>query len=201
MTPSHVSEPAIRPGPGLLTVARRAVALTEMLLTTQATSREVRDLLLGFGEPADIRVTEEDVAELRVAAERLDALFECQDRDSWAHQLNDILASYAGPPRLLAHDGVDWHLHLDTGPEAPWGQWFGASSAFALAILLVDSDGPPVRRCAAEGCTRPFLPTGGGKTRRFCSSRCATRARVAEHRRSRRPASGHGDEGRRPVSP
>ena len=187
MPPAQVSEPGIRPGPGLLAVARRAVALTEVLLGAPS-SDQVRELLIEHGEPEDISITDQDVAELRGVAERFDALFGCPDRDTWAHRLNEILASCAETPRLVAHDGVDWHLHLDSGPESPWAQWFGAGSAFALAVMLVDGDGVPVSRCAAYGCARPFLPTGGGRTRRFCSSRCATRSRVADHRRKGRVA-------------
>ncbi|MGG7613608.1 CGNR zinc finger domain-containing protein, partial [Streptomyces sp. ZG43] len=78
-----------------------------------------------------------------------------------------------------------WHPHLDSDDEAAWGEWLLASSCMALAVLLWDRQLPPGAVCASASCQDVFLTQGGGPTRRYCSRRCATRERVAAHRRAR----------------
>jgi predicted RNA-binding Zn ribbon-like protein len=78
-----------------------------------------------------------------------------------------------------------WHPHLDSDDDAPWGEWFLASSCMALAVLVWDRQRPPGGVCAPPSCGNVYLAQGSGQSRRYCSRRCATRERVAAHRRSR----------------
>ncbi|MGF7236501.1 MAG: CGNR zinc finger domain-containing protein, partial [Frankia sp.] len=64
-----------------------------------------------------------------------------------------------------------------------WTSWFAGSSALAFARLMVDRQVKPGGLCAAVGCGTPFADLGRGDPRRYCSPRCATRERVAAHRR------------------
>ncbi|ESQ00657.1 Hypothetical protein B591_04849 [Streptomyces sp. GBA 94-10 4N24] len=50
---------------------------------------------------------------------------------------------------------------------------------------LWDRQLPPGAVCASASCQDVFLTQGAGPTRRYCSRRCATRERVAAHRRAR----------------
>jgi predicted RNA-binding Zn ribbon-like protein len=171
---------------GTANAARRAAALTGALLRDPPERDEVEAVLLDYGEPEPLRLTDPDVQALRRAAERLLPVFRATTTDEAADLLNALLAKHAGPPRLTAHDGTPWHLHVDPTDDAPWATWFLASSSLALATVLADRQQPPGGICAAHDCTHPFVDLGGGAARRFCSEPCATRTRVAALRRRRR---------------
>ncbi|WP_233518587.1 CGNR zinc finger domain-containing protein [Streptomyces corynorhini] len=103
-----------------------------------------------------------------------------------ARALNGLLRRTAGAVRLTSHHGTSpWHPHLDSDDEAPWGEWFLASSCLALTVLVWDRQRPPGGLCTSPSCTDVYLTQSGGPPRRYCSRRCATRERVAAHRRSR----------------
>ncbi|MDP9867206.1 MULTISPECIES: CGNR zinc finger domain-containing protein [Streptosporangium] len=145
------------------------------------------------GPSGDLGLTAEDVAAMRVVAARLREVFAAAGVDEAAARLNRMLAEGARPPRLTTHHGRStWHLHVDSHDDAPWAEWFLTSSAMALAVLLADHQRVPGGICAAGGCDRPFADSSAGSPRRFCSPRCATRARVAEHR-ARRTGAAPGD--------
>ncbi len=166
-------------------MARRAVALTVALLHEHADTEGVTRVLLEYGERPPLDLTPNDVETMREAASRLVRVFGAETVDEAAALLNELLAGSAGPPRLTSHHGTStWHLHVDEADDGPWGSWFLASSAMALAVLLADHQRLPGGLCAAAGCGKPYLDLGGGSPRRYCGSRCATRERVAAHRAS-----------------
>ncbi|MFG2972759.1 CGNR zinc finger domain-containing protein [Streptomyces sp. NPDC048331] len=171
--------------------ARRLIALTEAVRATPELPRaELAELLAGHGErPADLTeeaFCEASAAELRAAARRMAAVLGEGDEDRAAEAVNALFAECGTRPRLTRHDGHPWHLHVDRGEGAGWGEWFLASGALVLAQLLTEYGRIAWGACAAEGCGRFFLATGPGSARRYCSGSCATRARVAAHRRRRR---------------
>ena len=88
--------------------------------------------------------------------------------------------SYAGPPRLVRHEGWDWHVHVDRGDDAPWAAWLAASAALALATRLAS----PATAC--RGASAP--PRCGRRVR----PRRAGRGRGASARRRAPAASGCG---------
>ena len=177
-------------------VAERPIAAVLLLRDPAATEADVTRLFTEHGEIEPVAVSADDLADLRSVTAALDELFASTDVDSWAAGLNGLLARWASAPRL-AHEGVGWHLHVDRGDDASLAEWFASSSSLALAVLLTQHAEPPVGRCAAEGCGRPFLQTWSGSPRRFCSPACATRTRVAAHRRRRAIP----DEDRRGAGP
>jgi predicted RNA-binding Zn ribbon-like protein len=166
--------------------ARRAAALTGALLRDPPSRDEIEAVLLNYGEPEPLELTDDDLHALRRAADRLLPVFRAPTTDQAAELLNGLLQKHAGPPRLTAHDGTPWHVHVDPSDDPPWATWFLASSSLALATLLADRQQPPGGICAAHDCTQPFVDLGGGAPRRFCSEPCATRTRVAALRRRRR---------------
>ncbi|RFU88592.1 CGNR zinc finger domain-containing protein [Streptomyces triticagri] len=175
----------------VLTLARRTVALLNALSPEPPEPEAVAAVLLEYGEPGPVRLTEADVADLRAAAEELRAVFEATDVDLAASRLNRLLARGTGSLRLSSHHGESpWHPHLDSDDEAPWGEWLLASSCLALTVLLWDRQEPPGGVCASPSCRHVFITRGSGPDRRYCSRRCATRERVAAHRR--RAAGGGG---------
>ncbi|MFF2786152.1 CGNR zinc finger domain-containing protein [Streptomyces sp. NPDC058049] len=180
--------------------ARRLIDLAEAVRATPELPRtELAELLAGHGErPADLTeeaFPEASAAELRAAARRMGEVLGEGDEGRAAEALNALFAEYGTRPRLTRHDGHPWHLHVDRGEEAGWGDWFLASGALALAQLLTEYGRIAWGACAAAGCGRFFLATGPGSARRYCSGSCATRARVAAHRRRRREGGGEGEAG------
>lgn len=176
---------------GGFSAARRLIDLAEAVRVDPALPRAaLAQLLAGHGErPADLTAEafpEAGAAELRAAARRMAGVLGESEEDRAADALNALLEECATRPRLTRHDGHPWHLHVDRGEEAGWGDWFLASGALALAQLLTEYGRIAWGACAAEGCGRFFLATGPGSARRYCSTTCSSRSRVAAHRRRKR---------------
>lgn len=150
------------------------------------TPAELADFLRAHGEPEPIAVDVADVTAVRELRERLRTVFETTVEAEAARIINDLLAACATTPYLSDHDGTAWHLHVSHA-DASWGQWLTARTALALALVIADAGFHRLRRCAAPGCAYVLLDTSRNRTKRFCSTVCATRTRVAEHRRRRRP--------------
>lgn len=175
--------------------AQRLVDLANAVRTEPRLSRAgFAALLSEHGETAaDLspeHFTDADADELRAAVVRLTGVLRETDDDRAAHALNTLLEECGARPRLSRHDGHAWHLHVDRGEDAGWGDWFTATGALALARILSEWGRTAWGECAATGCTALFLTTGPGPTRRYCSPTCATRTRVAAHRRKGRPGGG-----------
>src|SRR5882757_839148 len=161
-------------------LARRAAVLTGDL-RAGADAAEIAATLREFGEEVST-VDESSMPLLRQVADELYAAFAVDSLDACVAELNGMLARWAGPPRLSDHDGTVWHLHLDSADDAPWGEWLAASAAYALAAIVAETGRPPGGICHAHDCDRPYLNSGSGGEQRFCSTRCATRSRVAAYR-------------------
>ena len=138
-------------------------------------------VLKDYGENS--QVASPDLNELRAVSRKLHVVFAAETTKQVALLLNDILGDYARAPRLSTHGGSPWHLHVDSDDHAPWAEWFAASSALALAILLAEKQRKPGGLCASLTCKRPFIDLGKGGGRSYCSPRCATRERVAAYRK------------------
>ncbi|MGP3986843.1 CGNR zinc finger domain-containing protein [Streptomyces sp. 3N207] len=147
-------------------------ALAALLARHGETERELRSLTA----PAAAALR-------RAVAELTERVLTETDTDRAAEALNALLERCAARPRLSRHDGHAWHLHVDRGDDASWADWFTAGAAVALARLLSERRGVVWGECAAPDCRRLFLGGGPGAARRYCSRTCATRTRVAEHRR------------------
>jgi predicted RNA-binding Zn ribbon-like protein len=162
----------------------RALALVDLVHRDGPDAAAMAAVLEAHGE-RDVSLTRRDAGELADVCGRLRAVLVTTSRDDAAGALNELLAEFAGPPRLVRHEGWDWHVHVDRGDDAPWAAWLASSAALALATRLVASDDVPWGECGA-GCGRVFVHDGRGGERRYCSSTCATRERVRRHRGVRR---------------
>ncbi|MGW6915937.1 CGNR zinc finger domain-containing protein [Kitasatospora sp. NPDC054939] len=167
--------------------AQRLIDLANAVRAHPDLPRDVAvPLLAHHGEdPQDLTeaaLSDADLRELRDAALTMAGILGESDADRAAVALNETLAAHAVAPRLSRHDGHPWHLHVDR-EGAGWADWFLASSALALAQILTENGRPAWGECAAPDCRTLYLGTGPGSPRRYCSTTCASRARVAEHRR------------------
>jgi predicted RNA-binding Zn ribbon-like protein len=144
------------------------------------------EILRNYGESETADISPADLADLRQAAAKLRPVFAAADAATAANRINALLAGRAHPPRLTSHGGTSgWHLHADSSDDAPWAEWFLASSCLALAVLLAERQAPPASLCSSPCCGRPFVNVGRGPSRRYCSPTCGTRERVAAHRTNR----------------
>ncbi|KAA6222935.1 CGNR zinc finger domain-containing protein [Streptomyces albofaciens JCM 4342] len=168
------------------TTARRTAALVNALVDEVPSADTVAGVLREHGEDGPIELSAGDLAELRSAALRLREVFAAECTDRAAETLNRLLRDTAGTLRLTSHHGTaPWHPHLDSADDAPWGEWFLASSCLSLLVLLWNHQRPPGGVCASPACRNVYLTLGSGPPRRYCSRRCATRERVAAYRRAR----------------
>ncbi len=181
----------------VLTMARRTAALVNALADESTGPAGLADVLRAYGETDPIDLTARDVAGMRRAAALLRHVFAAEHADGAAAALNRLLKDHTGPLRLTSHGGsTPWHPHLDHDDNGPWDEWLLASSCMALTVLVWDRQRPPGRICASPSCQNVFITQGSGPERRFCSRRCATRERVAAHRRSRSGARAPARRGR-----
>jgi predicted RNA-binding Zn ribbon-like protein len=182
-----VSHPGATAAQGYLAVHDTAQRAADILAALRAGARGQREqviaVLRAHGEPEPLEVTEADMTELRRAGQELLEVFTAASAAEAAERLNRLLAAHARPPRLISHGGqAGWHVHADSRDDAPWGEWFLTSSCLALALLLAERQAPPAGICASPSCGKPFVNTGRGSTRHYCSAACGTRERVAAHR-------------------
>lgn len=167
--------------------ARRAADLTFVLqnndqLDARVVLQKVQQTLANYDEPTP-KVTIADLVPMQGISAQLYAIFAAKNTDAAAKLLNAMLARHASAPRLTGHAGTPWHIHVDGDDHAPWAEWFAASSALAIAMLLAEKQRNPGGICASRPCGRPFIDSGKGGGRLYCSPRCATRERVATHRK------------------
>lgn len=165
--------------------AQRAADMLAVLLADAPDQRDrVVEVLRAHGEHGPIEISGTDLADLRAAALELREVFTSADAAEAANRINVLLGRHAHPPRLTTHGGqTGWHLHVDGNDDAPWDEWFITSSCLALAVLLAERGAPPAGLCASAPCGKPFVNTSRGSPRRYCCPGCATRVRVAAHRK------------------
>lgn len=99
--------------------------------------------------------------------------------DAAAASVNALLRETGAAPTLVRHDGGPWHLHFASHGDA--AAWL-ADLATATAVLAGGDDLDRLRICAADRCDVVFLDATRSATRRFCSTACQNRTKVAAHR-------------------
>ncbi|QFZ20056.1 CGNR zinc finger domain-containing protein [Saccharothrix syringae] len=117
--------------------------------------------------------------ELTDWAARLSPVFD--HRPDRVDLLNALLAETATKPYVSTHDGRAPHLHF--APEdAPAPHRVRAFTAAGLAHAVCE-DPTRLGRCARPGCRTVYVDTSRNGRRRYCTTRCANRVHVADHRR------------------
>lgn len=115
-------------------------------------------------------------AELRRWVGRLEEVF----RAPTVELLNALLAETTSVPFISTHDGRAPHMHYSSTQD-PTDERVKAYTAVGLAELFC-SDPNRIGCCDRAGCARVFVDTSRNGRRRFCSTKCANRVHVAEHR-------------------
>lgn len=125
-------------------------------------------------------VTTQEAAALNSWAARLRNVFELVDSQARVNLLNELLAASAARPYISQHDERDPHLHF-SDERADVVRRVSAYTAAGLAHAFCEDSGR-ISACAREGCRTVFVDTSRNARRRFCSTRCANRVHVADHR-------------------
>ncbi|MFD7659684.1 CGNR zinc finger domain-containing protein [Actinosynnema sp. NPDC059797] len=95
--------------------------------------------------------------------------------------VNALLADTASKPYISTHDHQAPHLHF--APEdASTAHRVRAFTAAGLAHAVCE-DPTRLGRCARPGCRTAYVDTSRNGRRRYCTTRCANRVHVADHRR------------------
>ncbi len=139
------------------------------------------DVLRRHGEQLD-SISAEDERSVRRVITELAAVIDERDVDRAATLINAAMRRYCAAPQLLRHDGWPWHVHVDRGDDEPLHRWLGATGSFALANALAERSTVPWGVCEADGCDLVFVHDDRGAPRRYCSTACGNRVRVARHR-------------------
>jgi predicted RNA-binding Zn ribbon-like protein len=121
-----------------------------------------------------------ELDELRAVRPVLRALL-VADRDSAAETVNRMLAEAGAVPRLVRHDGIDWHLHA-VSPDQPLVRRVLVETAMAMADVVRGDEMSRLALCADETCVGVVLDLTRNRSRRYCSTTCANRNAVAAYR-------------------
>jgi predicted RNA-binding Zn ribbon-like protein len=124
-------------------------------------------------------LTDDEATRIAAWARRLRPVFEAAPAER-AGLINELLVESACRPHISSHDGKPPHLHYSAADAGPAGR-VRAYTAGGLAHLVCEA---PDRLgvCGREGCGTAYVDTSRNGRRRFCSTRCATRVHVADHR-------------------
>lgn len=128
--------------------------------------------------------TRAELEEVRALRPRLHALL-TSDRDTAVGLVNDLLAEHRAVPRLVRHDGHDWHVHA-VPDEAPLATRIGVETAMAMIDVIRADELSRLSVCADEDCGGIVLDLSRNRSRIYCSTQCGNRAAVAAYRERQR---------------
>ncbi|MGH7640751.1 MAG: CGNR zinc finger domain-containing protein [Candidatus Dormibacteria bacterium] len=154
-----------------------------------AARRRLAEEVEGRLSPGRVTLKGQGGEELIRLAQELRLVFELislERRDRAAALVNSLLSRYQAAPQLARHDGESWHLHFHSqDKEAGRVVARGAMCAIALAVVIGSPGEGRLGVCEAEHCQQVFVDTSKNGSRRFCSSTCLSRTKVAAFRARR----------------
>lgn len=115
---------------------------------------------------------------LAAIADRLHPVFAATRHARRAELVNDLLAATAVRPAL--HTKADG-LHVSWLVDDP-GQAVLAAAAIALRAQLASHDPDRLGTCTGSRCADVYIDASPAGRRRYCSTTCQTRTRVAAYR-------------------
>ncbi|MFF8816653.1 CGNR zinc finger domain-containing protein [Leucobacter sp. NPDC015123] len=121
---------------------------------------------------------------VHAAVHALRSIFAIQDPGQAAAKLNQLLAECSTQPELAELPDGRWALRPSLTDTSTAATALTRVGAFVLATWLSERGRCAWGLCEATGCDRAFIDEGRRAAQRFCSTTCATRTRVALHRKS-----------------
>jgi CGNR zinc finger len=101
--------------------------------------------------------------------------------DTAAVIVNRILAEHTAVPRLVRHDGTDWHLHA-VPDNVPLAEQIAVETAMAMVDMIRADELSRLGVCAEPNCDGLVIDLSRNRSRRFCSTACGNRVAVAAYR-------------------
>lgn len=105
-------------------------------------------------------------------------------RDEMVEHVNAALVEHPLAPRLVRHDGVDWHLHA-VADDRPLAERVLLETAMALIDVIRADEGSRITICADETCEALAFDLSRNRSKRYCSTTCTNRNAVAAYRARR----------------
>ena len=130
------------------------------------------------------RPTRQDLREVLELRMRLRAVFATENPEEAAARLNEILAGATAVPRISTHSG-DPHLHFEPQGGGT-AAWLASATAMGLGVALCDGGLERFGLCSSHSCVDVFVDGSKNRSRRHCSTTCATRENVAALRQRQR---------------
>jgi len=129
-------------------------------------------------------VIRRDAAELeaiRAIRPRLRELWQV-DREGAVPLVNELLRDGRALPRLVIHDGFDWHVHA-TSDDAPLQTRILVEAAMAFVDVIRADEYDRVRVCSADDCEGVYVDYSKNGSKRYCDSgNCGNRMNVNAYR-------------------
>lgn len=135
------------------------------------------------------RIVDDDLDFLHSIRPDLRAVFEEAvegNEASAVKVLNTLLDRYPLSPSVSGHDSSTWHLHVAEKASTSVAITLLTEALMGMAVVACDLGVTRFGVCQATNCTNVFIDISSNNSRRFCSSRCATRRNVAALRARRR---------------
>ncbi|MGZ0710959.1 CGNR zinc finger domain-containing protein (plasmid) [Coraliomargarita sp. W4R53] len=123
----------------------------------------------------------ETVASMREIRPRLRALWNV-DRAGAVPLINKMLADGHALPRLVTHEGYDWHIHATTD-DAPLATRVLVEAAMAFVDVVRADEYSRVRVCEADDCDAVYIDYSKNQSKRYCDTgNCGNRMNVIAYR-------------------
>ena len=146
------------------------------------TLEDLDAFLLANPYTGSIERDERTVAQLRDVRARLRELWDV-DRAGAVPLVNAMLADGRALPRLVIHDGYDWHIHATTD-ETPLATRIMVEAAMAFIDVIRADEYDRVRICAADDCDAVYVDYSKNGSKRYCDTgNCGNRMNVNAYRR------------------
>ncbi len=124
--------------------------------------------------------TQAELDEVRALAPRLRELL-LAERDDAARLVTAMLAEAGAVPRLVRHEGEDWHVHA-VPDDAPLARRILVETAMAMIDVIREDEHSRLDVCADDDCRGVVLDLSRNRSRRYCDPSCSTRMNVAAFR-------------------
>ena len=148
---------------------------------TLATAEDFEAYLVVNPYTGTIRRDGQEIDAMRGIRARLRRLWEV-DRESAVPLVNAMLHDGRALPRLVIHDGFDWHIH-GTPDDAPLATRALVEAALAFADVIRADEYDRVRICSADDCDAVYVDYSRNGSKRYCDTgNCGNRMNVNAYR-------------------
>ncbi|GAA5030217.1 CGNR zinc finger domain-containing protein [Microbacterium fluvii] len=145
------------------------------------TARDLDDYVAANPYSGPIPRDDASLAAIRDVRSRLRGLWNV-GRDDAVPLVNAMLRDGGALPRLVIHEGYDWHIHA-TSDDAPLATRILVEAAMAFVDVIRSDEYGRVRVCAADDCDAVYVDYSRNGSKRYCDTgNCGNRMNVIAYR-------------------